>query len=201
MKQIACDQGLFFKYKMKKLIVTTKNLQLIACTLEIAQAELSDKSKFSELLNASVPNTWPPEFIDDETMLFIINKLQKATEQSGWWSWYFVLKDKVTNTSTLIGNGGFKGKPTSDGIVEIGYSILPEFQNLGYGTEAIKALVSWAFAHPEVQQVIAETLPELKASQRVLEKSHFTHIGQGSEEGIIRYQLFPNHQINLGAAN
>lgn len=185
---------------MTKIIVTTKNLQLIACTLEIAQAELSDKSKFSQLLNASVPNTWPPGFNDDETILFIINKLQSAPEQSGWWSWYFVLKDVVT-PSIVIGYGGFKGKPTSDGIVEIGYSILPEFQNLGYGTEAIKALVSWAFAHPEVQQVIAETLPELKASQRVLEKSHFTYIGQGSEEGIIRYQLSRNHQMNLKTAN
>ncbi|MBW4573258.1 MAG: GNAT family N-acetyltransferase [Tolypothrix carrinoi HA7290-LM1] len=185
---------------MKTIIVPTKKLQLIACTLEIAQAELSDKSKFSELLNASVPDTWPPEFNDDETILFIINKLQEAPEQSGWWSWYFLLKDVVT-ASILIGNGGFKGKPTSDGIVEIGYSILPEFQNLGYATEAIQALVSWAFAHPEVQQVIAETLPELKASQRVLEKSHFTYVGQGSEEGTIRYQLYRNRQMNLGAAN
>ncbi|GAX44959.1 GCN5-related N-acetyltransferase [Tolypothrix sp. NIES-4075] len=187
--------------KMKTIIVPTKNLQLIACTLEIAQAELSDKSKFSELLNASVPNTWPPGFNDDETILFVINKLQEAPEESGWWSWYFVLNDVVTDARILIGNGGFKGKPTSDGIVEIGYSILPEFQNLGYGTEAIKALVSWAFTHPEVQEVIAETLPELKASQRILEKSHFTYVGQGSEEGIICYQLSRNRQMNLGAAN
>lgn len=186
---------------MNELIVTTKNLQLIACTLEIAQAEITDKSKFSELLNASVPNTWPPEFNDDKMILFIINKLQEAPEQSGWWSWYFLLKDRVTDASILIGFGGFKGKPTSDGIVGIGYSILPEFQNLGYGTEAIKALVSWAFADPEVRQVIAETLPELKASQRVLEKSHFTYIGQGSEEGIIRYQLSRNCQMNLEIAN
>ncbi|NEU71974.1 GNAT family N-acetyltransferase [Hassallia byssoidea VB512170] len=186
---------------MNQLIVTTKNLQLIACTLEIAQAEKNDKSKFSKLLDASIPNTWPPEFNNEEMVLFIINKLQKAPEESGWWSWYFLLKDRVTDASILIGFGGFKGKPTSDGIVEIGYSILPEFQNLGYGTEAIKGLVSWAFTHPEVQQVIAETLPELKASQRVLEKSHFTYIGQGSEEGIIRYQLSRNHQMNLGTAN
>lgn len=186
---------------MANLIVKTKNLQLIASTLEIAQAEMNDKSKLSDLLNASVPSSWPPEFNDDETILFVINKLQKAPEESGWWSWYFLLKDRVTDACILIGFGGFKGKPTSDGTVEIGYSILPEFQNLGYGTEAIKALVSWAFTHPEVQEVIAETLPELKASQRVLEKSHFTYVGQGSEEGIIRYQLSRNRQMNLGAAN
>lgn len=177
---------------MPKNIITTKNLQLIACTLEIAQAEINDKSKFSELLNASVPNTWPPEFIDHETMLFFLKKLQEAPEQSGWWNWYFVRKDVVTNGCILIGSGGFKGKPTSDGTVEIGYSILSEFHNLGYGTEAIKGLVSWAFGHPQVRQVIAETLPELKASQRILEKSHFTYVGQGSEEGIIRYQLSRN---------
>ncbi|MBD6619339.1 GNAT family N-acetyltransferase [Komarekiella sp. 'clone 1'] len=185
---------------MTKIKLTTKNLELIASTLEIAQVEISDKSKFSELLNALVPSTWPPEFNDDETMSFFLHKLQEAPEQSGWWCWYFVLNDVVTDARTLIGNGGFKGKPTFDGTVEIGYSVLQEFQNLGYGTEAIEALVSWAFDHPEVRQVIAETLPELKASQRVLEKSQFTYVGQGSEEGIIRYELSRSH-MKSGAAN
>jgi len=186
---------------MTKIRLTTKNLELIASTLEIAQVEISDKSKFSELLNAFVPSTWPPEFNDHETMSFFLHKLQEAPEQSGWWCWYFVLNDIVTDARILIGNGGFKGKPTFDGTVEIGYSVLQEFQNLGYATEAIEALVSWGFDHPEVRQVIAETLPELKASQRVLEKSQFTYVGQGSEEGIIRYELSRSHKMNSGAAN
>ena len=115
--------------------------------------------------------------------------MEEAPEQVGWWAWYFVLNKKAKNERILIGNGGFKGKPTSDGTVEIGYSVLKEFQNLGYGTEAVQALIDWAFNHSEVQRVIAETLPELKPSQRLLEKCHFKNIGEGSEAGSIRFEL------------
>jgi hypothetical protein len=37
--------------------------------------------------------------------------------------------------------------------------------------------------------VIAETLPELTPSIRVLEKSGFVSGGEGSEEGLIRFEL------------
>ncbi len=82
-----------------------------------------------------------------------------------------------------------KGKPTFDGTVEIGYSVLTEAQGLGYATEAVQGLVSWAFEHPEVLRVIAETLPELTPSIRVLEKSGFVSVAEGSEEGLIRFEL------------
>ena len=173
---------------MTKICITTERLELMAGTLEIARAEISDRSKFSKLLNARVPYTWPPEFNDHETMSFFFRRLEEAPDQVGWWAWYFVLNNQVTNERVLIGNGGFKGQPTPDGTVEIGYSLLQEFQSFGYGTEAIKALISWAFKHPEVQRVIAETLPELKPSQRILEKSQFTKNGQGSEKGSISFE-------------
>ena len=174
---------------MTKFRITTERLEVIAGTLEMAQAEISDHAQFSQLLDARIPDTWPPEFNDHETMSFFLQKLEEAPDEVGWWAWYFVLNSPVKNERVLIGNGGFKGKPTSDGTVEIGYSVLKEFQNLGYGTEAIKALVSWAFNHSEVQRVIAETLPELKPSQRLLEKCQFRNIGEGSEEGSIRFEL------------
>ena len=173
---------------MTKIRITTERLELIAGTLEIARAEISDRFQFSQLLNARVPDTWPPEFNDHETMSFFLQKMEESPEQVGWWAWYFILNTRVNNERVLIGNGGFKGKPTSDGTVETGYSVLKQFQNVGYGTEAIQALTFWAFTHPEVQRVIAETLPELKPSQRLLEKCQFTCVGQGSEEGSIRFE-------------
>lgn len=148
---------------MTTIRLTTENLELIACTIETVRAEISDKFNFSQLLNAFIPHTWPPEFNDDETMSFTLQRLQSAPEDLGWWCWYFVLKDEITDARTLIGNGGFKGKPTPDGTVEIGYSVLQEFQNRGYATEAIQALISWAFEYPEIRQVIAETLPETQS--------------------------------------
>jgi RimJ/RimL family protein N-acetyltransferase len=49
--------------------------------------------------------------------------------------------------------------------------------------------VNWAFGHPEVERVIAHTLPELRASIRVLEKTGFAFRGPGAEEGTILFEL------------
>ncbi|HJX83280.1 MAG TPA: GNAT family protein [Candidatus Angelobacter sp.] len=79
--------------------------------------------------------------------------------------------------------------PSPDGTAEVGYSIVPEFQRQGYAPEATKALIAWAFGHPQVTRVIAHTLPELQPSIRVMEKNGFTFTGAGEEPGTIRYDL------------
>ena len=95
----------------------------------------------------------------------------------------------IAGASAVIGNGGFKGRPGEDGTVEIGYSIMEEHQGAGYATEAVKALIAWAFGHPEVARVVAETYPDLAKSIRVLKKNGFTETGPGLEEGVIRFEF------------
>jgi [ribosomal protein S5]-alanine N-acetyltransferase len=76
--------------------------------------------------------------------------------------------------------------------VEIGYSMLEEHQGNGYCTEAVLALIGWAFRHPEVNIVIAHTLPGLASSIRVMEKCGLVFAGNGPfEDGVqtIRYEL------------
>jgi ribosomal-protein-alanine N-acetyltransferase len=65
---------------------------------------------------------------------------------------------------------------------------LEAHQRRGYASEAVEALVGWAFGHPEVTRVIAETYPELVPSVGVLEKTGFRLIGAGSEERVIRFE-------------
>jgi RimJ/RimL family protein N-acetyltransferase len=51
------------------------------------------------------------------------------------------------------------------------------------------ALIAWAFSHAEVSQVIAETLPDLRPSIRVMVGNGMRFLGKGSEEGVIRYGI------------
>lgn len=176
------------------LKITTPRLTLIAATPEMVKAEMYDHALLASLLKAKVPHKWPPEFNDLETMSFTLRQLEGRSEQIGWWAWYFVkrgfegsVESGANGEAILIGNGGFKGQPDSQRRVEVGYAVLSEFQRQGYGSEAVEALVSWAFAQG-AQSVIAETLPELVASIGLLEKNGFMFVGEGSEEGIIRYQ-------------
>jgi [ribosomal protein S5]-alanine N-acetyltransferase len=71
----------------------------------------------------------------------------------------------------------------------VGYGVVRDHQRRGYASETVRGLVGHAFALPEVHRVIAETLPELTPSIGVLEKCGFRFIGEGSEPGVIRYEL------------
>jgi len=102
---------------------------------------------------------------------------------------YFVVLVAQERSRTLVGSGGYKGPPSSEGTVEIGYGIVSDHQRRGYALEAVRGLLTRAFALPQVQRVIAETLPELGPSIGVLRKSGFRLIGEGSEPGVIRFEL------------
>jgi ribosomal-protein-alanine N-acetyltransferase len=166
----------------------TKRLQLIAGTPDLVRAQISHRERFARLLDARVPRTREQEPDHQETMEDMAQALEKGPEQVGWWRWHFVLHNRVTGHRVLIGNGGFKGPPDDEGTVEIGYSLLPPYRNKGYTTEAVEALVSWAFQHPEVARVIAEARPGNTASVRVLQKVGFNEVGPGLQRNHIRFE-------------
>ena len=168
--------------------VRTDRLELVAGNAEMAQAELHDTKKLSSLLEADVPDNWPPPLNDEQSAKWFAEYLMQDPDAVGWVAWYFILTGQDGRRSA-IGNGGFRGKPDSSGTVEIGYSVMEEHQQKGYASEAVRALLAWAFSHPDVKRVIAQTLPDLRPSIRVLEKSGFTFAGKGLEEGAILYEL------------
>lgn len=53
-------------------------------------------------------------------------------------------------------------------MVEIGCSVLPEFQGQGLATEMVAGIVQWAKQQPQVKHIEAETNIDNKASIRFL---------------------------------
>ena len=107
--------------------------------------------------------------------------LNGCLEHPYQWDWYAIWMIELKD-GTHIGELCFKGL-SADGIAEIGYGISEAYQNNGYATEAVKAVLEWAFAHPEVTAVEAETDSDNTASKRVLEKCGFALNGVIGEEG------------------
>jgi RimJ/RimL family protein N-acetyltransferase len=167
--------------------LVTFRLKLIPATFSLMQAELGRREAFSRSLGARIPENWPPEILTDALALFFA-QLKGDPKLTGWLSWYFVLQAKEEGP-VLVGSGGFKGPPLPDGTVELGYSVFPQYQGRGYATEAVSALLLWAFSHNEVARVIAETALENRSSIRVLEKLGFTYIEQGSPARTMRFEL------------
>lgn len=75
----------------------------------------------------------------------------------------------ISTENVVAGLAGFKGVPNEHGSTEIGYGIDPAYQNKGYMTEAVKALVDWALQYPFCNTVTATTVKN-PASRRLLEK-------------------------------
>jgi ribosomal protein S18 acetylase RimI-like enzyme len=86
----------------------------------------------------------------------------------------------------VVGTAGFFAPPR-DGLVEIGYAIIPSRQRRGYATEAARALVEHALAQPGVSEIIAHAEHGNAASIRVLEKIGLTYAGR--EGSLVRYSV------------
>jgi ribosomal-protein-alanine N-acetyltransferase len=169
-------------------VIDTPRLELVPATSELTRAALAGSSALAESLRASVPSTWPPLYLDGAALEYTLDRLAEGPEQAGWWL-YFVLLKGEQRGRTLIGSGGYKGPPSADGTVEVGYGVVSDHQRRGYASEATQGLLARAFAVSSVRRAIAETLPELKPSIGVLEKCGFRLVGEASDPGVIRFEL------------
>jgi ribosomal-protein-alanine N-acetyltransferase len=169
-------------------MIVTERLELVPATPESARAALLGRAELGARLGVIVPESWPPDLLDSAALEFTLERLAEGPEHEGWWLYFIVLSNGGPGR-VLIGGAGYKGPPSSDGTVEVGYGIVGDRQRRGYATEAVQGLLGGAFGHGAVQRVIAETLPELTASIRVLLKCGFRLIGEGSEPGVIRFEV------------
>ncbi len=171
---------------MSGLKLETERLELVAGGSELIQAELFNRASLGQLLNARVPDTWPPELFVKGLLKFIAKELIQTPAESEWLHWYWIQQGQTAAERVLIGVSGFS-PPTEDGTIEIAYSMLEEFWGFGYATEASKRLIAWAFSQPEVSRIVAETLPEKIPSIHVLERNGFCKVDEASDKGIIVY--------------
>ena len=148
-------------------MIETKNLKIYAASQDemekFIESQTNDilKTAYIEMLNGCIENP----------------------EQWEWYAiWMIELKD-----GTHIGEMCFKGID-SDGIVEIGYGIMEQYQEHGYATEAVKAISNWAFQEPKISFIEAEIDSKNIASKKVLEKCGFVFTGKNGKEGP-RYKL------------
>lgn len=90
----------------------------------------------------------------------------------------FAVVERASGQAT--GLLGTKHAP-EQGRVEIGYGLTEAGRGQGYATEAVGALLEHLRGWPDVQTVLAETLPDNRPSIRVLEKNSFTLTGRRTD--------------------
>lgn len=165
----------------KKKLIETKNLKIIQCDPEILSSAIEGDEILSKKLNVVVQANWTEFGIG--ALQYSIDRLNENVEESGWWTYFPIYKEG----NILIGSGGYKGKPTMEGTVELGYEIASTYRNRGLATEMTKGLIANAFNDTRVKSIIAHTLGQENPSTKVLQKCGFekTEEINDPDEGLI----------------
>ena len=170
------------------LSIRTERLELIAATSMMLEAEIHDRTRLSDLLQAEVPGNWPP-ILRLDSLTWTRELLNVDPGLYTWLDWYVVLRAPADATPVLIGSTGFHGRPTPDGALTVNYALTPQFEGCGYAVEAVAALISWAFTHEQVETIRADTYAVLNASISLLEKLGFRLLGCSPDRMAMGYEL------------
>ena len=162
----------------------TSRLQLIPYTPEQLLALISDVPEFEKKTGLTAAKGLRDFVISDEVSPAWIERL-RASSGPDPWTLGFAVVDRASRS--VVGSAGFKGPPDDDGMVEIAYGIVPEFEGRGYATEAAALLVGFASGNSEVRLIRAHTLPTKNASTRVLTKCGFEYMGEAvdPDDGLV----------------
>jgi [ribosomal protein S5]-alanine N-acetyltransferase len=166
--------------------IETPRLRIIVCNEIVLRHAIKGNRELREYLNVKIPGNWT--VFGMEALQYSLEKLGSGENEAGWWTYFPIHREDAA----LIGSGGYKGKPSDDGFVEIGYEIAGDYRNRGLATEFAQALIRNAFHHDQVHSIIAQTLGEVNASTRVLVRCGFTRTEEinDPDDGIIwRWQL------------
>jgi len=85
----------------------------------------------------------------------------------------------------------------SSGSITIGYAIEPSEHGKGYGTEALQLMTDYLFLAKEIHRIQANTDPENKASQRILEKVGFKREGVSRRSSFVRGQWRDEYNYSI----
>ncbi|XQY90094.1 GNAT family N-acetyltransferase [Metabacillus sp. HB246100] len=156
----------------------TERLLMITFTAEMMEQLLCDRSKFINEVPFEVADEFPLE-VYQQFFPYKVERFKKYPHENEW-EGIIVLKEE----NKIIGDMGFKGGPDHAGVLDIGYSIVPEYRGRGFATEMGKEMVRWGFKDENVKTIIATSNPENIASKKVLEKIGF-QIERKTEEKIM----------------
>lgn len=116
---------------------------------------------------------------------------RRAPGEPGWVQFSVLERE----SGRLVGDVGLSPAEGEPGVIKVGYTVAPAYQGRGYATEAVSALVGYAFATLDADVMRAYADAGNVASIRIAEKvgmrlvERIEHRG-GSETWVgVRYEL------------
>ena len=90
------------------------------------------------------------------------------------------------STGNIIGSAGFHDFPNENGMIELGFEIVPVKQNQGFGIELLHGMWKMICQRPEVETLRYTVSPENSPSMHIINKLNFTLVGEQNdpEDGV-----------------
>ncbi len=86
------------------------------------------------------------------------------------------------SSGNVVGHAGFHGPPDERGMVEVAYSVAPEWRRQGYATAMLASALAWASSVEQVTVVRASISPDNAASLATIRKFGFEQVGEQWDE-------------------
>jgi RimJ/RimL family protein N-acetyltransferase len=106
--------------------------------------------------------------------------------------------EKVSNE--IVGSAGFHDFPNEKGMIEIGFGIVAQKQNQGFGTELLIGMWKMICARPDVKILRYTVAPDNAPSMKIINKLGFEKVGEqmDPEDGLeLIYEMPKNQFLNL----
>ena len=109
-----------------------------------------------------------------------VNQISPGTSTNPF-GYYQIVIDGV-----VVGGIGFHGPPR-DGLVEVGYGVVPDYRRRGVATEALRRLLELAVGLDGVRRVCGRVGEDNVASQKVMAAVGMQPVGRDSD--FLHYEL------------
>jgi RimJ/RimL family protein N-acetyltransferase len=164
----------------------TARLQLTSLDPETVEAMIArDGAQVAALTGATLPEPFRLPPLLEDALPVVLKKLREHPADWTWSIWLIAERP----SGSAVGTVGF-APGGEDGTVQVGYAVYPEVEGRGFATEALRAAVSWAFAHEGTRVVQAAIPPWNAPSIRVAEKVGMRFTGTGHDDEVGEVLLY-----------
>lgn len=129
---------------------------------------------------------WPEADLREAFPVF--RELLESNGTDGFNLWLIAEKE----SRLIIGSAGYMGKPDNEGIIEIGFGIIPGKRGNGFCSESVRALLKWGLCRNGVHTIIARCEKSNTASQKTIARLGFKFIG--TDDGLMKWELKNGHK-------
>lgn len=159
--------------------ISTDRVLLRPLPPAIAAQLPDDREAVARAVGARLTPDWP-----QPALLNILHRQVALTPEHAIWGIWMIIE---RGEGAVIGDIGFHGPPTDEGIVEAGFSVVAAYRRRGYASESAIALMEWARQQHAVTSIVAGCDPHNRASIATLKRAGFVRTGTSGEE--LRWKL------------